>query len=57
MSIGTLEIVIIDDARRYKIHLNKPDIEVLHHIKNDKKLNDLKPGCYIIKGDYTYECK
>lgn len=54
--IGTIEVIHVpEEGRRYLIHLNKPDIKVLKHIKADKKIDSLRLGKYHITEDYEYE--
>lgn len=57
-TIGTMEIIEIpEEGRRYLIHLDKPDINVLKRVKVNKENENLALGKYYINEDYSYARK
>ena len=57
-TIGTMEIIEIpEEGRRYLVHLDKPDINVLKRVKANKENENLALGKYYINEDYSYARK
>ena len=56
--IGTMEIIEIpEEGRRYLVHLDKPDINVLKRVRANKENENLALGKYYINEDYSYARK
>lgn len=57
-TIGTMEIIEIpEEGRRYLVHLDKPDINVLKRVRASKENENLALGKYYINEDYSYARK
>lgn len=53
-----MEIIEIpDEGRRYLVHLDKPDINVLKRVRASKENEKLALGKYYINEDYSYARK
>ena len=57
-TIGTIEVIDIpEEGKRYLVHLDKPDINVLKRVKANKENENLALGKYYINEDYSYARK
>ena len=54
--IGTIEVIIVpEEGKRFLIHLNKPDINLLKKVKGNRENENLPVGKYYITEDFRYE--
>lgn len=54
--IGIIEVVIVpEEGKRFLIHLNKPDINLLKKVKMNRENENLPVGKYYITEDFRYE--
>lgn len=54
--IGTIEVITVpEEGKRFLIHLNKPDINLLKKVKGNRENDNLPVGKYYITEDFRYE--
>ena len=54
--IGIIEVIIVpEEGKRFLIHLNKPDINLLKKVKRNRENENLPVGKYYITEDFRYE--
>ena len=54
--IGIIEVIMVpEEGKRFLIHLNKPDINLLKKVKGNRENENLPVGKYYITEDFGYE--